>query len=173
MTRGRADGRPIDVTLTAAGDSARATVERLAQLERHDLSELMGWVPGDDGLFETPRLDRFFTEPDHHAFLIHSSGALAGFCLTRPFEDGATFVHSFFVVRALRRGGVGRAAAAALIGLRPGPWALAFLEEYEEVGGFWRAVARDVAGDAWTEGRRTSPDGEHVFAWIEIDLSRG
>jgi len=29
------------------------------------------------------RLPRFFTDPDHDAYLIYSGGTLAGFCLTR------------------------------------------------------------------------------------------
>jgi predicted acetyltransferase len=151
------DQQPPLVRLEPAGEHLRPTVERLAQLERHDLSELGGWVPDDAGLFDVPRLDRFF-------------GERAGFALVRPFEDGATFIHSFFVVRSLRRHGVGRAAAAQLIRSRPGTWAIAFLEEYAAAGAFWRAVARDVAGDDWTEGRRTSPDEKQVFSWIEIDL---
>lgn len=164
------DGDAARVTLERADARTRPVVERLAQLERHDLSALGGWVPGDDGLFDVPRLGRFFDEPDHDAYLLRSGGALAGFALVRPFEDGAHFVHSFFVVRALRRHGVGRTAAAQLVRSRPGPWAIAFLEEYAEAGAFWRTVARDVAGDAWTEGRRTSPDEKQVFSWIEIDL---
>lgn len=166
-------GRPGDashVTCERVGAQARPVVERLAQLERHDLSGLGGWVPGDDGLFDVPRLGRFFDEPRHSAHLIRADGALAGFALVRPFEDGAHFIHSFFVVRSLRRHGVGRAAAAALLRSRPGPWAIAFLEEYAAAGAFWRTVARDVAGQRWTEGRRTSPDEKQVFSWIEIDL---
>ncbi|MFN8167796.1 MAG: GNAT family N-acetyltransferase [Candidatus Nanopelagicales bacterium] len=165
--------RPGDgprVTCERVGEQARPVVERLAQLERHDLSGLGGWVPGDDGLFEVPRLHRFFDEPDHDAYLVRSDDALAGFALVRPFEDGAHFIHSFFVVRSLRRHGVGRAAAGQLIRGTGGLWAIAFLEEYAAAGAFWRTVARDVAGQRWTEGRRTSPDEKQVFSWIEIDL---
>jgi predicted acetyltransferase len=171
MTPAAAPGPPAHVTLVPADPAQRPVVERLAQLERHDLSELMGWLPDDAGLFEVPRLDRFFTDSDHQALLIRADGALAGFCLVRPIEDGVSFIHSFLVLRGLRRHGVGRAAAAELLHRRRGRWAIAFLEQYEEAGGFWRAVARDVAGSDWTEGRRTSPDGEHLFAWIEIDLT--
>jgi predicted acetyltransferase len=168
-------GRPGDaltVTIERADARSRAVVERLAQLERHDLSDLGGWVPGEDGLFEVPRLDRFFDQPDHDAYLLRSDGALAGFALVRPFEDGARFIHSFFVVRSLRRHGVGRAAASLLLHDRPGRWDIAFLQEYAAAGAFWRTVARDAAGEAWTEGRRTSPDGTQVFSWIEIDLAQ-
>jgi predicted acetyltransferase len=159
------------VTVVPVDGSMRAVVERLAQLERHDLSEVLGWMPDDAGHFEVPRLDRFFTEPGHEAHLIRVDGALAGFCLVRPIEDDVAFIHSFFVVRGMRRRGVGRAAAAELLARRRGRWAIAFLEQYAEVGPFWRAVAEDAAAGAWSEGRRTSPDGELQFAWIEIDLT--
>jgi predicted acetyltransferase len=161
------------VSVEPVGVDRRDVVERLCQLERHDLSRFMGWLPGDDGLFEVPSLDRFFAAPGHRACLIRAEGSVAGFCLTRPLEDGAQFIHSFFVVRALRRTGVGRRAAALLLAQQPGPWAIAFLEEYEEAGRFWRVVARDVAGTDWTEGRRTSPDGAHQFAWIELTATSG
>jgi predicted acetyltransferase len=164
---------PALVTIEPVDASSRSVVERLAQLERHDLSELVGWLPDDAGRFEVPRLDRFFSDADHHAYLLRADGSLAGFALVRPIEDGVSFIHSFFVVRGLRRQGVGRAAAAQLLRSRPGPWAIAFLETYEEAGTFWRAVAREVAGEEWTEGQRTSPDGEQLFSWIEIDLSPG
>ncbi|WP_141711771.1 GNAT family N-acetyltransferase [Jiangella alba] len=88
-----------------------------------------GDLPGPDGLFEFPRLSRFFADDDHRAFLIHSHGQLAGFCLVRPFDDGASFIHAFFVVRALRRHGVGLAAATELLRSGGGRWVIAFVEQ--------------------------------------------
>lgn len=46
------------ITLRLADASTRPVVERLAQLERHDLSRLTGDLPGPAGLFEFPRLSR-------------------------------------------------------------------------------------------------------------------
>ncbi len=170
MDRDPSPGAISHVSIERVDTDHRPVIDRLCQLERHDLSWLMGWLPDEDGVFEVPSLDRFFTEPGHGAHLIRADGALAGFALTRPLAEGPQFIHSFFVVRALRRSGVGRTAAGLLLREHPGPWAIAFLEGYEEAGRFWRVVAHDVAGEAWRESQRTSPDGEHQFAWIELTV---
>jgi predicted acetyltransferase len=168
MDRDTFPSAAMQVSIEAVDADQRSVVERLCQLERHDLSRLMGWLPDESGVFEVPSLDRFFNEPGHGAHLIRADGALAGFALTRPLAEGPHFIHSFFVVRARRRSGVGRIAAGLLLAERPGPWGIAFLEGYEEAGTFWRLVAHDVAGEGWSESRRTSPNGEHQFVWIEL-----
>lgn len=163
---------PGTVSLRPAGDSLRPVIERLAQLEQHDMSDLAGYLPGPDGLFDVPRLARFFTQPDHDALLIYAGDAVAGFGLTRPFDDGSTFIHSFFVVRALRRQGVGLAAAVELLTSRRGRWSIAFLEANAAAARFWRQVATEVAGESWTEDRRRDPDGAHTFTFVRVDVDR-
>lgn len=156
-------------SLRRAGADDRPVVERLAQLEAHDLSDLTGALPDDDGRFAVPRLERFVTDDDHVAHLVEDDGVPVGFALVRPVE-GAAFVHAFFVVRAVRRRGVGSAAAAALLATHEGPWAIAFLERYDAAAQFWRAVATRAVGDAWSEERRTH--GDDAFGWITLDTSR-
>ena len=158
----------MSVALRLAGADERVVVERLAQLEAHDLSELTGELPDDSGRYAVPRLDRFFTETDHRARLIEDEGVPIGFCLVRPVE-GAAFVHSFFVLRAVRRHGVGAQAARALVATHDGPWAIAFLERYDAAARFWRGVAARAVGDDWSEERRTQDD--EVFGWITFDTS--
>lgn len=126
------------VTFRLADAGMRPVVEQLGQLERHDLSPLTGDLPGPTGLFDFPRLSRFFTDADHDAYVIYSDGRLAGFCLIRPFEGAARFIHAFFIVRALRRQGVGLA--------RTGGMSL-------EAGG------DEVVGENWTQELRRHPDG--------------
>lgn len=164
------EGRSGEVSLRLADISLRPVVERLGQLERHDLSELVGFLPGADGLFDFPRLAQFFTDADHDAYLIFAGGTLAGFCLTRPFDRESTFIHAFFVVRALRRQGVGRAAAVDLLQSRRGRWAIAFLEQNESAARFWREVATELVGDSWTEERRTAADGHQTFTFVHVDV---
>lgn len=160
------------ITLQPADASMRPVVERLGQLERHDLSQFTGDQPGPDGLFDFSRLSRFFTDADHRAFLIHSDGRLAGFCLIRPFDDGASFIHAFFVVRALRRHGVGLAAATELLRSRRGRWVIAFVEQNAPAARFWRQVATDVVGDTWTEEHQQAPGDRHAFTLLHVDVDR-
>ncbi|NBH02272.1 GNAT family N-acetyltransferase [Amycolatopsis sp. SID8362] len=147
-------------------------VERLGQLERHELSRFTGDLPGPDGQFDFPRLSRFFTDTDHHAYLIHSGEQLAGFCLVRPFDGGSSFIHSFFVVRALRQRGVGLAAATDLLRSRRGRWAIAFVEENEPAARFWREVATDVVGNSWTKELRRAPNTGRTFTFLHVDVDR-
>ncbi|MFF1615420.1 GNAT family N-acetyltransferase [Amycolatopsis sp. NPDC058278] len=167
------DGVPAgNVTFRLADAGMRPVVEQLGQLERHDLSRLTGDLPGPEGLFDFPRLSRFFTDADHDAYLIYSDGRLAGFCLIRPFEGAATFIHAFFIVRALRRQGVGLAAATDLMRSRRGRWAIAFLEENAPAARFWRQVAAEVVGENWTQELRRHPDGVHTFTFIHVDVDQ-
>ncbi|WP_420159784.1 GNAT family N-acetyltransferase [Nocardiopsis sp. CNT-189] len=148
-----------------APDTARTTVrradeedlpllERLGQLYMHDLSEFRGRLPEADGGFPFPRLPLFFTEPGRRAYLIEVGGAPAGFALTRPLDDGTESIGEFFVVRAVRRLGVGRRAAEDVLSRRPGRWGVAFQEENPGAARFWREVAASVAVDGWDEETR-------------------
>jgi predicted acetyltransferase len=161
-----------NVTFRLADAGLRPVVEQLGQLERHDLSQWTGDLPGPTGLFDFPRLSRFFTDADHDAYVIYSDGRLAGFCLIRPFEGAATFIHSFFIVRALRRQGVGLAAATELIRSRRGRWAIAFLEENAPAARFWRQVATEVVGEHWTQELRRHPDGVRTFTFLHVDVDQ-
>ena len=160
------------VTVRLADAGMRPVIEQLGQLERHDLSQLTGDLPGPAGLFDFPRLSRFFTDADHDAYVIHSDGRLAGFCLIRAFEGAAMFIHAFFIVRALRRQGVGLAAATELMRSRRGRWAIAFLEENAPAARLWRQVATEVVGENWTQERRRHPDGVHTFTFIHVDVDQ-
>lgn len=145
-------------------------IERLAQLERHDLSEFRGYTPDADGVFAFDALPSFFGEPDRRAYLIRSGPTLAGFTLTRGLADGATSIFAFFVVRALRRRGVGHRAALELLRLRPGPWGIAFQEENPGAARFWRRVATACVGSAWREERRPGAGGT-PDVWIRLDTT--
>jgi len=53
-------------------------VERLSQLYRHDLSEFVGSLPDDEGLYKPGRLPGYFDDPDRGGYLIFNDSALAG-----------------------------------------------------------------------------------------------
>ncbi|MGW8952338.1 hypothetical protein [Streptomyces sp. NPDC055709] len=89
--------------------------------------------------------------------LIQYGAAPGGFILTRPMAEGGTSISAFFVVRALRRQGVGRQAALQLLRSRPGAWATAFQEANAGAARFWREVATAAVGSAWYEETRPVP----------------
>jgi predicted acetyltransferase len=161
------------VTVREVGEERRALIERLGQLERHDLSEFRGYVPDADGVFEFDRLPLFFTEPDRHVYLIQHGTTPAGFATTRPLPDGSTSIGGFFVVRGLRKQKVGHRAALALLRQRPGRWSIAFQEKNAGAARFWRRLATTAVGSDWKEELRAVPDKPHLTpdTWILLDTS--
>jgi predicted acetyltransferase len=51
-----------------------------------------------------------------------------GFAIVRGLGDPVRVLSSFFVVRSMRRAGVGLQAAGAIVALHPGRWEVAFQE---------------------------------------------
>jgi predicted acetyltransferase len=163
-------------TLEPATDQTRPVLERLAQLYMHDLSEFRGYPLREDGTFRYDRLAASFTEPGRRAYLIRHGEQIGGFTLTRPLPDGATSIYGFFVVRALRRRGVGRQAALELLTRRPGAWGIAYQENNPGVGRFWRQVATAAVGTSWREEARPvrppAPPELPPDIWLLLDTTR-
>jgi predicted acetyltransferase len=171
------------VELVPVDRSHRAVLENLGQLYRHDLSEAYGHLPNPDGTFHNRRLDLFLAgaDPEHRAWLIMVAGRLGGFVMTAPDERGGRAepgerggagerggrsVSDFFVVRALRRSGVGREAARQAIGRFPGWWSVGFQSYNPGVQRFWSQVATDAAGDQWTTYDDPPVAGRPPDSWI-------
>lgn len=171
--RPTADTPPV--TLCPASIELRPVVEQLAQLYRHDMSEFLGHLPAPDGRFGFRTLPSFFDEPGREASLIRYGAAPGGFVLTRRMPEGTTSISAFFVVRALRRRGVGRQAALQVLHSRPGPWAIAFQEANEGAARFWRGVATAAVGSDWHEETRPVPPPAPANLpddhWLFLDTS--
>jgi predicted acetyltransferase len=157
------------VELVAVDRSARAVLENLGQLFRYDLSEAYGHLPNPDGTFNNRHLDRFRISPDHGAWLIHAAGRLGGFAMTAPLPGGGTMMSDFFVVRALRRTGVGREAARQVIALFPGRWGVGFQTYNPGAQQFWSQVATEAAGDTWITYDDPPVEGRPPDTWITFE----
>ncbi len=132
-------------------------------------------------------LDLYFVEADREAWFVRHDGRLAGFALTRSTPDdvdparrpgpGAHAVAAgsirevaeFFVVRAHRRAGVGRRAAAALFARSPGRWEVAYDAGNEEAAGFWPAVV-EAAARGPIQSRREGPP-ERTYRQVVLRFS--
>jgi predicted acetyltransferase len=131
-------------TLQPASPAQRPLVERLWQLYTHDLSQFRGSMPAADGLFRPGRLPLYFEDPDRTVHLIAAADGPAGFAMVRRLDDDTRVLGEFFVVRAARRRGIGRAAALELLRAHPGTWEIAFQEENPGAARFWRKVAHEA-----------------------------
>ncbi len=158
------------VELVPVDRSHRAVLENLGQLYRHDLSEAYGHLPNPDGTFNNRRLDLFRTDPLRRAWLINVAGGLGGFVMTAPADAGTT-ISDFFVVRALRRTGVGRQAARQVIAMFPGRWSIGFQTYNPGAQRFWSQVASEAAGDAWRSYDDPPVDGRPPDTWITFQTS--
>lgn len=148
------------VTLEPAGRDKIVTLTNLFQLYIHDFSEQWFDTPRgelqEDGRFEQPYpLDIYWDEAGAEPMLIRVDGLLAGFCLINTESHSGLpidySVAEFFVARKHRRGGVGRAAALAAIGARPGQWEIAVTRRNLVAQPFWRGVAAIAAGGGQVE----------------------
>jgi predicted acetyltransferase len=156
------------VELIPVDRSYRAVLENLGQLYRYDLSEAYRHLPNPDGTFNNRRLDLFLAgnNQEHRAWLITVAGALGGFVMTAPTDTGGMSIIDFFIVRALRRSGVGREAASRVIALMPGRWSIGFQSYNPGAQRFWSQVASDAVGDTWTTRDDPPVEGRPPDTWI-------
>lgn len=115
-------------------------------------------LPNPDGTFRAARLVAAFEEQDWAGYVfIAAPDRHAGFAIVRSLDAPVRVLSSFFVVRSMRRAGVGLQAAGTVISEHPGPWEVAFQVTNAAATRFWRRVATELAGSDWTQERRAVP----------------
>ncbi|PAZ10862.1 GNAT family N-acetyltransferase [Streptomyces sp. SA15] len=148
-----------ELTVRPATSADRPTVERLWLLFRHELSEFGGQLPNPDGTFRRERLEAAFSgSVDWAPYLISRGEQPVGFAFVRALSEPTRVINSFFVVRGVRRSGVGLAAVREVVARHPGEWEVAFQDDNPGAVCFWRRVAEELAPGAWTEERRPVPE---------------
>jgi predicted acetyltransferase len=162
------------ICVRRASAADRPMVERLWLMFRHDMSEFGGQLPNPDGTFRADRLVAAFEERDWAGYVFTTAGDRpVGFAIVRGLADAVRVLNSFFVVRSMRRSGVGMRAAKAVIAEHPGRWEVAFQEANAAATRFWRKVATELAGPDWTEERRAVPGRPDLSpdTWISFTIS--
>lgn len=163
-----------ELSVRPAGAADRPTVERMWLMFRHDMSEVHGDLPEPDGSFGNERVELAFTDTaDRAPYLLTSGSHPVGFVFVRALTERVRVVNSFFVVRGMRRTGIGLRAAAQVLARHPGPWGIPFQDANTGAVRFWRRVATEVAGAAWTEERRPLPGKPEAppDVWILLDAA--
>lgn len=152
------------VGLRELTDDDAPVIDRLWQLYVHDLSQSRGSMPNEHGLFKLGHLQWFRDDAvNWPGFLITYDGAPAGFAFVGTnWEGGRRTIGEFFVVRAVRRRGVGEFVARVLIDRYPGAWEIAFQDDNPGAPEFWKRVVSDIVGAAWREEWRPVPDKPHI-----------
>jgi len=145
---------------------------RLWALFRHDLSEFTGALPNRQGRFRQERLNSALAEPGRRAYLITLDGAAVGLAIVRALDCTEHVLSSFFLARAARRQGHGLAAARQVLRDHPGAWTVAYQDANRPAVAFWRSVATDAAGAAWSEEHRPVPGRPELppDTWIRFNV---
>ncbi len=146
------------VSVRRARAADRPMVERLWLMFRHDMSEFGGQLPNPDGTFRAERIAAAFDDRNWAGYVFTGpEDRPVGFAIIRSLDGPARVLNSFFVVRSMRRAGVGMQAVSAIVAEHPGPWEVAFQDANAAAVSFWRRVATELAGDSWTEEHRAIP----------------
>ncbi|MGH3402396.1 MAG: GNAT family N-acetyltransferase [Streptosporangiaceae bacterium] len=146
----------VSVRRVIAAD--RAMVERLWLMFSHDMSEFGGQLPYPDGTFRAERLVAGFEDQGWATYIFAGpEHRPIGFAIVRSLDGPVRILNSFFVVRSMRRTGVGLKAVGAVVAEHPGPWKVAFQDANEAALHFWRRVATELVGSDWTEERSKVP----------------
>ena len=160
----------MNVALVRASESDQTTLANLLHLYVHDFSEFLGTTPSEQGWFSYPRLPLYWREAGRAAFLIRAGDALAGFALTSrgsvvSGDPEVADLAEFFVVRGVRRHGVGRDAAYQLFSAVPGAWEVRVIESNRPAQHFWRRVIGQYTAEQFKVEPWTRKDGSqwHVF----------
>lgn len=132
-------------------------LERLWLMFRYDLSGFRGVLPHPDGTFRSERLRLATDDAGWAAYLVWKQDRPVGLALVRALDQPMRVRNAFFIVRGLRRTGIGSLVVREILLRHPGSWEVAFQADNETAVRFWRRIATETAGHRWTEERRAFP----------------
>jgi len=149
------------ITLKPADEADRPALENMMQLYIHDFSEFAKQTIDEDGRYSYPYLSHYWQEPYRFPFLIHAEGKLAGFALLRhetdPENDLSNMdMSEFFILRSLRRTGIGSQAAMKIWDQYPERWHVKVLNKNKPAYPFWKGLI-----SAYTENKFGEIVGEN------------
>ncbi len=156
-------------------EADRPLLRSLELLYSHDFSELTSLSLKEGGYFlNDAQFEQYFLDV-HATLIIRHAGKPAGFAIVADHSqlDGRPGVHDvlqFFVLRGLRRLGVGRAAAIALFDRFPGPWEVRQIDTNPAAQAFWRKVVAEYSAGDYQESRWQEDDDSGV---VQSFIARG
>ena len=145
-------------------------LDRLWLMFRHDMSEFQGGLPNPGGTFRSERLQSAVDDPSWVAYLAWKHDRPIGLALVRALDQPTRVLNAFFIVRGLRRTGIGSQVVRDVLLEHPGSREVAFQADNETAVRFWRRTATEMAGRRWTEERRAVPAKPHdpPDVWISF-----
>ena len=165
------DGSAAEVEIVPALPEQEPVLANMLELYAHDFSEFVDLKLGPDGRFGYRRLPLYWTEPGRYPFIVKTGGHLAGFVFVRRgseiSQDADVWdVAEFFIVRGLRRLGLGTKAAHEVWRRFPGRWEVRVSGRNRKAKEFWARAVAEFVGEA-VEPVPFEKDGEgwHLFSF--------
>ena len=164
----------MKITLKRGEAQDRLRFDRLMQLYIYDFTDIVDFDLNEEGLFETTRLDSYFSDETKNPFLIFAGDVLAGFVLVSgevflPENTGGRCIREFFVVRKHRRSGVGKEAASQIFSMLSGKWEVRVMRENANAEKFWEIAIGEYTQGNYKKERRDS--GEWLGTIFSFDSS--
>ncbi len=134
----------------------------LWQAFRHDLADVVQGLPYADGRYNHALLDQY-PAADRAGYLAWSphpntgEDVPVGFALVSGLASEERTIDAFWIAPGARRDGLGSTLARHAIYAHSGPWAIAFQHDNLGAGGFWRRIAANAWGTAWSESVEPVP----------------
>jgi predicted acetyltransferase len=137
----------MNVEVLPAQVEDKPVLRHLLQLCLHDYSEFNGKDVNEQGLFDYPYLDYYWTESGRYPFLVRVEGKLAGFVLVRRLEAEGTEplwqMAEFFILRKYRRQGIGQEVAYRVFDCFEGRWEVTQEKGNLPAQKFWQRVIEE------------------------------
>jgi predicted acetyltransferase len=143
---------PEEFQVVLASPEQKQVLANLLELYIHDFSELIEIRLGNDGRFGYEDLDLYWKGPGRYPFLVMVDGRPAGFALVRKGSEisddsDAWDMAEFFIVRGLRRLGLGMKTAHAIWKEFPGKWAVRVMDRNSLAVSFWARAIDQFVGE--------------------------
>lgn len=124
--------------IVQATAAQKPLIANLIQLYLYDMTKSMPFPVGPDGRFEYDFFERFWRFP----YLIYYGDEIAGFAFVidecpLTERNPCWFMAEFFILKAYRRRGAGRAALDAILAQHPGDWHIAVPQDNTSAQAFW------------------------------------
>lgn len=126
-------------------------VANLLELYSHDFSEFVDLKLDADGRFGYKHLSSYWTDANRYPFLIRAAGHWAGFVFVVRGSQLSTDrnvwdMTEFFIVRGVRRVGLGTGVAHSVWERFPGRWEVRVLERHRSALAFWAHALETFLG---------------------------
>ena len=161
----------VDVEVFPALPEQEPILANMLELYAHAFSEFIDLKLGADGRFGYKHLSLYWKESNRYPFLIMADGHFAGFVFVRRGSESSNDadvwdIAEFFIVRGVRRRGLGIKVAQEIWRKFPGKWEVRVMDRNQKAKNFWARAINEFLGKA-IEPIPLEKDGEdwQVFAF--------